>query len=270
MALTFGTVLDSEGLDPAGAIAIRHAYVKEHEDSGLAGIHVGSTDSEILTYTATQSVSTALFPAHPPRLWVVFIKEGGSGARFWRVVENRGEISNDGVLRVFDLVVTDHLTELRGRLVIAWKPTRRWWMGAAAAARYSLVEIADAEPIPFPGFDGLVLMYPVMQAVMRESRYASWRTALASVAGVYLITDTSDGRQYVGKADGAERISQRWSAYSRTGHGGNVELEKLDPSAFRFSILRVFDPSTPTSVVDAAEVHFKTALDSRSHGLNRN
>lgn len=105
---------------------------------------------------------------------------------------------------------------------------------------------------------------------MREHRYASWRTALASVVGIYLITDTRDGRHYVGKADGAESIRQRWNAYATNGHGGNVELRRLDPSSFRFSLLRVFDPSTPTRDIDAAESHFKDALDSRRHGLNRN
>jgi len=48
--------------------------------------------------------------------------------------------------------------------------------------------------------------------------------------GVYLITDTRDGRQYVGKADGLENIRQRWSAYAANGHGGNVELRGLDPA----------------------------------------
>ena len=85
-----------------------------------------------------------------------------------------------------------------------------------------------------------------------------------------LITDTRDGRQYVGKADGAETIRQRWTAYSSNGHGGNVELRNLDPSTFRFSLLRVFDPATPATVIDIAESHFKTALDTRRHGLNRN
>ena len=30
------------------------------------------------------------------------------------------------------------------------------------------------------------------------------------------------------------------------------------------------DPATPTSEINAAESHFKHALDSRRHGLNRN
>ena len=143
-------------------------------------------------------------------------------------------------------------------------------MRASTAASYPVMGIADAEPVPFPGFDRLILDYPQLQAVMREHRYASWRTALSSVVGIYLITDTRDGRHYVGKADGEENIRQRWTVYATNGHGGNVELRGLDPLSFRYSLLRVFDPSTPTSAIDASESHFKVALDSRRHGLNRN
>ena len=88
--------------------------------------------------------------------------------------------------------------------------------------------------------------------------------------GIYLITDTRDGRQYVGKADGVETILQRWTAYATNGHGGNVELRNVDAATFRFSVLRVFDPATPSSAINAAESHFKHALDTRHHGLNRN
>jgi hypothetical protein len=270
MTLTLGPILLAAGIDPKDALVIRHAYVRVHADSGLPGIHADSTDAEILKYTLNQSAHTQLFPATPPRFWVVFIREGGDQARLWSVVENRGEVSNDGLRRVFDVDESQHMADLRSRLVIGWRAPRRWWMKAAAAAIYPVMGIADAEPVPFPGFDRLVLEYAQLQAVMREHRYASWRTALASVVGIYLITDARDGRQYVGKADGAESIRQRWNAYAANGHSGNVELRGLDPTSFRFSLLRVFDPSTPTPVIDAAESHFKIALDTRKHGLNRN
>ncbi|GAB3556235.1 GIY-YIG nuclease family protein [Spelaeicoccus albus] len=132
------------------------------------------------------------------------------------------------------------------------------------------MEIADAQPVPFPGFDRLVLDRAQLQAVMREHQYAAWRAALSSVVGIYLITDTRYGRHYVGKADGAESIRQCWSAYVANGHGGNVELRGRDPATFRYPIPRVFDPATPRREVDEAESHFKYALDTRRHGLNRN
>lgn len=270
MALTFGTILRDASIDLSDALVIRHAYVREHEDSGIAGIHADSTDEEILEYTRNQSANTRRFPADPPRYWAIFIREGGDQARLWAVVENRGEVANDGVRRIFDMVVSEHMEDLRGRLVVGWRSPRTWWMRASTAASYPVMGIADAEPVPFPGFDRLVLDYPQLQAVMREHRYASWRTALSSVVGIYLITDTRDGRHYIGKADGEENIRQRWTVYATNGHGGNVELRGLDPSSFRYSLLRVFDPSTPTSAIDSSESHFKVALDSRRHGLNRN
>lgn len=88
--------------------------------------------------------------------------------------------------------------------------------------------------------------------------------------GIYLITDLSDGRQYVGKADGDETLLQRWTAYATNGHGGNVELKKRDRQDFQFSVLRVLDPSTAGADVNAVEGHYKTALGTRTHGLNKN
>lgn len=270
MTLTLGPILLGANIDPVTAQAIRHAFVREHEDTGLPGIHADSTDDEILAYTSRQSPKPRIFPATPPRFWIVFIREGGDRARLWSVLENRGEVSNDSVQRTFDLAKTEHLADLRNRLVIGWRSPRTWRLNGPTAAGYPVMEIADAQPVPFPGFDRLILDHAQLLAVMREHRYATWRTALSSVVGIYLITDTRDGRQYVGKADGAESIRQRWSAYSANGHGGNVELRGMDPATFRYSVLRVFDPATPTRVIDDAESHFKKTLDTLRHGLNRN
>jgi hypothetical protein len=270
MTLTLRPILVSAGISPVETLAMRHSFVREHEDTGSQGVHADSTDDEILEYTRHQWSDPRKFPLVPPRLWVVFIREGGDRARLWSVVECRGETDNDGVRRAFDMVPSEHMADLRNRLVIGWRSPRAWRLNGPTAAAYPVLEIADAQPIPFPGFDRLILDYAQLQAVMREHRYASWRTALASVFGIYLITDTRDGRQYVGKADGGESIRQRWSIYATNGHGGNVDLRGLDPTSFRLSLLRVFDPATPTGDINAAESHFKDALGTRKHGLNRN
>lgn len=270
MTLSLELVLRSAGIDPADAQVIRHVFVREHGGTGQKGIEPGSSDDEILTYTSQQSVEPHIFPTTPPPFWVVFLREGGDRARLWSVVENRGEVSSDESFRTFDIERTHHLADLSNRLVIHWRSPRTWRLSGSTAGKYPVVEISDSNPLPFPGFDRLVLDYNQLQAVMREPRYEAWRTALASVLGIYLITDTLDGRQYVGKADGGESIRQRWGVYAANGHGGNVALRTLDSTTFRFSLLRVFDPSTPSTVINAAEGHYKSALDTRTHGLNRN
>ena len=85
MTLTLGPILLSAGIDPADAQVIRHAFVREHEDTGLPGIHADSTDDEILAHTRQQSAKPRIFPTEPPRLWVAFIREdGGQGSgRSW-------------------------------------------------------------------------------------------------------------------------------------------------------------------------------------------
>ena len=134
------------------------------------------------------------------------------------------------------------------------------------------------ESVPFPGFDQVLVTHDELRDVVNDSRYKTWQTALTSVKAVYLITDTSphapNGRHYVGKADGKERLLGRWSQYAHDGHGGNkhlLEAAGLDPDHarnYQFSILRVFGPHAPQADVDDAEAHYKRALLSVKFGLN--
>lgn len=116
-----------------------------------------------------------------------------------------------------------------------------------------------------------VLTYSRAQA-LRQSKIPRDPPAL----WLNFVADTSRGELYVGKADGAERLLGRWSAYARDGHGGNValrELAEVDVTHrrhFVFSILRVFRPTATTAEVDGAEAHYKRALLTRQYGLNRN
>lgn len=267
---SLGDALAKAGLPITETMVMRHAYLKVHKD-GFPGISADSTFDEIMSFTSTQSRDPMGFKKDPARYWVVFLPELGSRARLWAVVENMGEIPNDGALREFDLQLRPGaLADLVGRLVIRWASPRAWWVNGTTAQNYPVLEVVAAEPEPFPGFDNLVVDFDRLQAVVSDPRYAAWRTALSSVIGIYLITDLSDGRQYVGKADGNDTILQRWTAYATNGHGGNIELKKCDRTKFRFSVLRILDPSTAVADVNAVESHYKTALDTRVHGLNKN
>lgn len=267
--LSFKTILDDEGLSPSDFLAIRHAFVALHAD-GEPGVQSDSSDTEILRYTSQQSSDTRKFPRTPPRYWLVFLKDSGSTARLHAVYENLGVASDDGVRRLFHLVDTGLLEHYTGRLVISWSSPRKWWVQGQTASRYLVHEIADRKQVEFPGFNRCLLDYASLQAMVSEPRYERWRSALGAVKGVYLITDMRDGKQYVGKADGERGLFQRWRSYAFDGHGGNIELRNRRPESFQFSILQVFDPNVPRSVVDEAEAHYKKALGSVRFGLNLN
>ncbi|MGL3807300.1 GIY-YIG nuclease family protein [Paeniglutamicibacter sp. R2-26] len=272
--LTFGDLLAASGIDPSEVLVIRHTY----KDSGLAG-PADLTPEKILAYTREQLLKPVKFPKKPPRIWLIFIASGGSRCRFLGAYENHGEALEErtDTHRSYNLTPSNHLASFRNRLVIDWGAGAiNWARRAEVAAKCLVTEIADANPKPFPGFDNLLLTFSELEDVIGDSRYGLWRELLRNVQGIYLIADTSTGRLYVGKADGAERLLGRWSYYAKTGHGGNVAMRELDSldmthrQHFQFSILRVFSPGAAPSDIDDAEKHYKDALLTRRFGLNRN
>jgi len=101
-----------------------------------------------------------------------------------------------------------------------------------------------------------------------------WRTALENQKGVYLITDVSNGKRYVGSAYGENMILGRWLSYVRTGHGGNVGLKDMTfehiKQNFRYSILDIYKSSTDDKVIINRESWWKEVLLSREYGYNKN
>ncbi len=128
----------------------------------------------------------------------------------------------------------------------------------------------------FPGYNSVLLSYHMLKTLVRENN-PSWRAALSNVAGVYLITDTTSGKLYVGSACGGKGIWQRWLDYAKNGHGGNKELRALlkkkgvnHASLFQFSLLEVCDLNSSEEDVIGKESHWKNVLLSREFGLNKN
>ena len=114
--------------------------------------------------------------------------------------------------------------------------------------------------------------------VVRQGR-PDWRQPLELAKGVYLITDTSTDRRYVGSAYGDVGLWARWSSYVITGHGGNVRLRALMPynrldyarAHFRFALLEHFTFRIPDQTVIGRESYWKEILRTRGpSGLNDN
>jgi hypothetical protein len=274
--LTMGHVLTVAGIaDLNDVLIIRHIY----KEDGLRSPSDLTTDN-VLAYTRVQDLSTLRFPSTPPATWLVFMADGGRRSRFLGAFENRGEIVGErtSAFRTFDLRESGLLSLLRNRLVIEWsRDAINWVKTGSRALAFPVVEIADPGVVPFPGFDRVRVSFGELQAVVQDSRYAAWRTALGAVQGIYVISDARSGKLYIGKADGGDRILGRWSAYARDGHGGNVALMGLmaadatNAYDFVFSLLRVFGPTATTAEIDEAEVHYKQALMTRApFGLNGN
>lgn len=272
--LRFGDLLTAAGISTSDVLAIRHTY----RPDGLVSPSV-ATPQSVLAYTRSQLITQSKIPAAPPRWWFIFMAEGGRQCRLAYVYENRGQLVADPAKneRVFDLVASDLACALQGQLVIEWsKDAVNWAKSGALAAQFEVVEIADHDAVPFPGFDKVLISYATLQRVAEEPRYSAWRVALASVKGIYLIVDTHNGKQYVGKADGADGVLGRWKAYAGDGHGGNAAMLKLvqqeatHPQRYQFSLLQVFGPTASSTEIDVAEAHYKRALLTQKFGLNQN
>jgi hypothetical protein len=272
--LSLGSLFQAAGLAPEDVQVIRHTL----KPDGLK-TRADAMGPSLLPYVREQGIRNSKLPTTPPRIWLNFLATTGRRARFLTAHENHGEVlaERTDLRRYFDLRPSPVFAALEDRLVIEWtNDPVNWAKTGDLATSMTVVEIADPASVPFPGFDSLLVSYDELQAVISDDRYGQWQTALRSVQGIYLIADTSTGKLYVGKADGAERFLGRWSEYARNGHGGNVALRELAAADvrhrqhFQFSILQVFSTSAPAAQVDAAEAHFKRALLTRQFGMNLN
>jgi hypothetical protein len=169
------------------------------------------------------------------------------------------------------------LDTLTGRLTIEFpRPGRQCRLIAERWAEQLLVSEVKPRRLAvedFPGFSNVLLPKPKLDIIVAQE-IESWESALSSVAGVYLITDTKTGRHYVGSAYGAGGIWGRWKAYSESGHGHNKNLKSIlkkmglaHSDNFQFSILETADTNANKDDVLERETHWKNALCSReSHG----
>lgn len=181
----------------------------------------------------------------------------------------------------YDLRKVDRLSEFNGRLIVHFeRPGRQSYLNAERWGQRIIVNEVRQESLsllPFPGFSQVRLPKKSLDVVIQQ-QVASWRSALQSVAGVYVISDQITGKLYIGSAYGIEGIWGRWCCYAKTGHGDNVELKTLleaqgiDYSAnFQFGILEIADIRQSAEEICKRETHWKELLLSRNaFGYNKN
>jgi hypothetical protein len=106
-----------------------------------------------------------------------------------------------------------------------------------------------------------------------------WKTALENIKGIYVITDKSNGKKYVGSAYGDFGIWSRWSNYIKTGYGGNEELKEIiDKNGIEYarknfviSLLEYRSMKTDDRVILDREKYWKKVFLSQGRfGYNKN
>lgn len=180
----------------------------------------------------------------------------------------------------YDTAEVHGLEHLAGRVVVHYARTGRssYRIGVSLMGELVVGQVLEERMrmVDFSSYASVLLTFEQLRHVIRRA-LPSWKAALGSVAGVYLVADTSCGKLYVGSAYGAEGIWGRWVAYAETGHGSNAELAKLlrekgadQAKYFQFCILEICDLRDTADSVIAREGHWKSALLSRAFGYNAN
>ncbi len=165
----------------------------------------------------------------------------------------------------YNLKHNQTMSDLSERLVIDWGPGALAWVQRGDKP---VLEIRRPNSIgDFASYSGVKLSYSDLKKLMGDaSSNLTWRNALSSVNGVYLIRDESSGKLYVGSAYGEQGIYGRWKIYATSGHGGDVMLRNLDHSQFEFSILEIAPLTLSAQEVIDIENKWKDRLGTRLFG----
>lgn len=174
----------------------------------------------------------------------------------------------------------ESLNEFAGRLVVSFQRTGRasYLLAENWSDSMFVNEILPKKMVVenFKGYSNTSIPKVKLDLIVKQN-LDSWRSALSSVSGVYLITDTATGKLYVGSATGSSGIWQRWCDYSSNGHGGNIELKAVLKSEgdeyasnFQYSILEIADTHASMDYVVERESYWKNVLCSREYGYNAN
>lgn len=203
---------------------------------------------------------------HEPDTWLF----GG----IYKVVERHADR--------YKVFLTPKNANLIGRLKVRFKRTGR--AKSVSPEKYfqdmTVIEILR-EPYSgdkFPGYEDICLPFKKLEAVITQNRN-DWRSALSNIKGIYLVSDKSNGKKYVGSAYGVTGIWSRWACYVGTGHGHNDEFTKIIKKNgvdyarknFIFTLLEYRPMKADDKKIIERESFWKESLLTRGeYGYNKN
>jgi len=172
---------------------------------------------------------------------------------------------------------------LFGRLIVKYKNSTQQMVRKAINL---IDELEVLEILPneftcedFKGYDNVRLSYDQLKTALERNQ--TYINALGNQKAVYLITDTKNGKLYVGSATADDdMLLHRWRTYIENGHGGNEALLDIvnDPllgfeyikKYFQYSILENYNRKTDDEYIKERERYWKDVLKSIDFGYNRN
>ena len=178
----------------------------------------------------------------------------------------------------YDITLLEDYKEYRKRLVIKCK-TGRVFERRYLSLKDNDIEIFELFPNiateKFNGYQNVSLMYKDLKIALNDP---TWIGALKNVKAVYVITDTSNGKLYIGSAYGREGLLNRWNKYVTNLTGENKEFEALVkekeenyiPNNFKYSILEIFDTKTKDEYILERESYWKNVFETKKFGMNWN
>lgn len=167
---------------------------------------------------------------------------------------------------LYDLSLMKELEDYQGRLVIDWGLAYRVWVQRAENQDKTIREIRRV--VSEPSFPGYLRFHTQLSKL--ASVPVSWRTALSSVSGAYLLVNPESGKQYVGIASGTDGFWGRWESYVASGHGGNKRMQDIPAADYQVTILEVASMPIEYDALVEMEGRWKEKLLSRKYGLNAN
>lgn len=277
MSIMFNTILKSEGFNLNDVRLLRHKDTNSVKGRSIYELWRDDRPSFEL-YQSIQSFNNR--KKLTGKYWAAFVVTPSQETLFTGIyyVESCKELEKDsprphmegidkaGTVDKYILTLQTELSDLIGRLIIAWGDGERAWAQRADKQDKPVIEVRKEFKEPdFPGYLKFIKRLSEMNSLP-----LSWISVFKSSRGIYLLTCPKTKEQYVGSASGADGFWGRWQDYIKTGHGGNVKLKNRELSDYQVSILEVAGSSSTADDILRMEVLWKDKLQSREMGLNKN
>lgn len=210
----------------------------------------------------------------------------------WLLVNAFKVIDDSKRLIDVDEEVMSDYKQYFGRLVITWKNrnTRNIRMKSLEHIKKLTVKTIlelpyDKIALEFPGYKNVAVSYSELKNKLKNS--TEWQSYLKARKGIYLITDVSNGKLYIGSAYGKDGIYGRWKTYMESGFDKN-ELENgkypnkkfqeivkkkgigYIQQNFRYTLLETFTDEISDEDIINRESWWKKRLLTKEFGYNAN